>query len=107
MTVAEWLESRTPPAPAALSQRLLLALGGASERDAAETPEVCLAAAEAILHTLLTEEFQTRERALDLLAADALVTYAFEAASDDPEVMEQRAARAMGRIAALGTGAHA
>ena len=47
MTVAEWLESRTPPAPAALSQRLLLALGRASERDAVETPEVCLAAAEA------------------------------------------------------------
>jgi hypothetical protein len=38
---------------------------------------------------------------LELLAADALVTYAFEAAADAPTLLSERARQAMMRIAAL------
>jgi hypothetical protein len=43
----------------------------------------------------------TRSGALDLLAVDALVTYAFEAAADDPHSLEARTSAALARIAAL------
>ena len=46
-----------------------------------------------------------RGRALDLLAADALVTYAFEAASEHPETLAQCAEAATLRIARLDRGA--
>ena len=37
-----------------------------------------------------------------MLAADALVTYAFEAASDEPRALAAHASEAMRRIAGLG-----
>jgi len=43
----------------------------------------------------------TRDSAIDLLAIDAIVTYAFEAAADDPERLEARTRGALERIAAL------
>lgn len=43
----------------------------------------------------------TRQAGLDLLAVDALVTYAFEAAADDPEQLVARTSAALSRIAAL------
>jgi hypothetical protein len=44
-----------------------------------------------------------RDRALDLLAVDALVTYAFEAASESPDTLASRATNAMMVIARLVT----
>ena len=41
------------------------------------------------------------EHALDLLAVDSLITYAFQAAADEPALMDARTARALARIAAL------
>jgi hypothetical protein len=41
-----------------------------------------------------------------LLVVDALVTYAFERASDDPAGIEERAAQAMASLAALTDLAH-
>ena len=61
----------------------------------------CLLAASAILRPLLADEAAGREAALDLLAADALVTYAFEAASAEPHRLDERASMAMRAIAAL------
>lgn len=67
--------------------------------------ELCLAAGARLLETVLREDEACRDYALDLLAADALVTYAFEAASEDASSLSERAARAMTHIAALGVAA--
>ncbi|MES2522242.1 MAG: hypothetical protein V4617_06045 [Gemmatimonadota bacterium] len=100
-TVGTWFASLDPRPPAALASRIegLLApfAGQASER----VPEVCLEVGEQLLHELLASGSTSRGTALDLLAVDALVTYAFEAAAQSPTTLEHRAARAMARIAAL------
>lgn len=103
MTVGAWLDARTPPAPDALAARLRQALGDRLARDAAETHAVCEAAAEELLSSLLARGATGRESALDLLAVDALVTYAFEHAAERGETLDERAAQAMQRIADIGT----
>jgi hypothetical protein len=65
------------------------------------SPEAYLEAAERLLGALLRDGCTSRESALDLLVADALVTYAFEAASDEPSRIIERAHRAMVRIASF------
>jgi hypothetical protein len=101
VTVADWLESRSPAPPAQLLDRLRGALGSSLACDAAEVPHALVDAAETLLATLVPDGCMTRDRALDLLAVDALVTYAFEAASDDPEALAARARDAMRRLADL------
>lgn len=103
MTIAVWLATRTPPPPPLLAGRLEEALSPALGRDAAQLEDAALAAAEEMLHHLLSTPDAGRGRALDLLAADALVTYAFEAASDEPDAIAERAGRAMMRLALLAT----
>ena len=66
-----------------------------------ETPDLLLASAEHAMGQLLGGDCLTRDSALDLLAVDALVTYAFEAAADEPSTLEERAKQALARIAAL------
>ena len=66
-----------------------------------EVPEACLEAGESLLDSLIASGSTSRATALDLLAVDALVTYAFQAGADDPARLEERAARAMARIALL------
>ena len=100
-TVAGWLEQLTPPPPPALHHRLRELLSADAHRPSADVPVVCLAAGEARLATLLAERATNRASALDLLAVDALVTYAFEAAADAPETMERLAADSMIRIAEI------
>ena len=95
----EWL-ARRDPAPAALARRLAEVLGPAG-LDAPHTPDRYLAAAESLLGSMLHEGCATREAALDLLVCDALVTYAFEAAADEPARLEAMTRQAMTRIAAL------
>jgi hypothetical protein len=101
-TVGEWLASREPAPPAALRVRIETALAADLARDARDLPDACLTAGERLVGALLRSNSTTRESALDLLAADALVTYAFEAASDAPGGLAERASRAMSRIAELG-----
>ena len=103
MTVDEWLRSRTPAPPPALAARLRDVLGASCEEPSARAPEACLAAAERLLAELLRSHSTTRGSALDLLTADALVTYAFEAAGESAAGIEARAASAMARISALGS----
>jgi hypothetical protein len=67
----------------------------------AETPESYLAAGERLLRQLLSGDCSSRDCALDLLAADALVTYAFELAANDPSRIGERAQQATVRLAAL------
>jgi hypothetical protein len=100
-TVGDWIARVTPAPPEALHQRLQALLGPHAERPVADVPEACLEAGEQLLETLITSGSTSRASALDLLAVDALVTYAFQAAVHDPARVEQRAAQAMARIAAL------
>ena len=100
-TVGGWFDGVEPPPPAALRDRLAALLAAHADRPVAEVPEACLDAGEALLATLLASGSTSRGTALDLLAVDALVTYAFQAAADDPERVDLRAARAMARISAI------
>jgi hypothetical protein len=77
--VLRWLEARRPAPPAALRERL---------RDAVHDTPLDLAAHLAQLgHELLASVAARpsggRELALDLLAADAFATYAFEAQAEE------------------------
>lgn len=103
MNMSEWLDARTPAAPDRLRARTHAALGDQAHVGAADAPDACVVAAERLLEALLPQGCDTREGALDLLAADALATYAFEAAADTPELLDARAAAAMQRFAATVT----
>jgi hypothetical protein len=103
-TVGEWLASRTPPPPELLRLRIVGALGSGQERGVAETERVCLEAAERVLAGLFGDGGGARRDAADLLAADALVTYALEFAADDPERFADRATHAIERFGRLQAG---
>ncbi|HEX7979046.1 MAG TPA: hypothetical protein VF461_10615, partial [Gemmatimonadaceae bacterium] len=81
--------------------RIDAALGPALESDADDAVGACLRAGEELARELLQENATSRDSALDLLAADALVTYAFEAASERPGELAARSRAAMVCIAAL------
>ena len=88
-----------PAPPPALHQRLCALVADSAERPVSQVPEACLEAGERLLDALLASGSTSRATALDLLAVDSLVTYAFQAAADEPTRLEERAARAMARIA--------
>ena len=100
MTVAEWLGVRTPDAPQRLIERIDAALGARRDFDSVDVGIHCVDAAESLLHELMSQPSAGREAALDLLAVDALVTYAFEAWSHEPAAIPGRAAVVMTRLAA-------
>lgn len=102
MTVGEWLRTRRPQPPDALAARLELVLGAGMQRSVSEAPDLFLACGERLVGELLRSRSTSRDSALDLLTADALVTYAFEAASHAPAAIGARAHDAMVRMAALG-----
>ena len=68
--------------------------------------DLSAAAGVRLLARLLSEGCGDRAAASQLLAADALVTYAFEAAAEDDSLaatgIDARAAEAMQRVAILG-----
>lgn len=102
MTVSDWLRDRQPVPPTRLAARIESAVeterghpGDATVFDA------CLQSCESLLGDVAARSAPGRESALDLLAADALATYALEAAADDPTTLEARAREAMKRLAAI------
>jgi hypothetical protein len=73
-----WLTGRKPTPPEALAVRLAETVG-----DEAGAPPATLATIGGqLLKRVATATTQDRRQALDLLAADALVTYAFEAQAE-------------------------
>ena len=106
MTVRDWIDTRAPAPPSALAARISDALGERLKDESAAPYDACLQAAAQLLGELLVPEALGRESAPDLLAVDALVTYAFEAAAEDIERIEDRASAAMLQLAALAEGAH-
>lgn len=69
--------------------------------DPSPSADAYLDAAASLFQRLMLEGCGTRDRAIDLLAVDALVTYGLEAGADDPSAFEQRAGDAMRRFASL------
>ena len=100
-SIGEWFTALRPSPPPALGRRLSELLAPYAELPPSQLPESCLAAGELLLNSLLASGSTTRGTALDLLAADALVTYAFQAAASEPHRIEARAIGAMTRIASL------
>lgn len=86
-------------APPALLARVSAVLTSHPEWEGHPVPEALLEAAQSLLGSVLTPVEAGREVALDLLAADACVTWALEAASDQPQEFSDRAERMMARIA--------
>jgi hypothetical protein len=101
VTVGEWLSARAPAPPEPLAMRLRAALGPRLVDGSSEAPDALLSTAKSLLAELLALDGAGRDRALDLLAVDALVTYAFEAAAEDPDMLSERATEAMTSIASL------
>lgn len=99
MDVRAWLASRTPPPPPALRARMEELLAEVLDRPATELPEQAVARAGALVRALVAEGRTGRDSALDLLAADALVTSAFEAAADEPALLAGRARAALDSLA--------
>jgi len=92
-----------PDPPPRLTQHIVAALHAVAPEQSLATaaPEVFLAAAERLFDRMLRTGCTSRTAALDLLVVDALVTYAFQRASDEPAALEARATRAMRTLASL------
>ncbi len=93
-TLREWLASRQPEPPAQLAERLSEIVGDEAF-NGASSASVLLERGIQTLRSALSD----RDGAIDLLAADALITYAMEVAADDFATMEATAADAIQRIA--------
>lgn len=102
MSVRAWLSARVPAQPPTLSRRIA-ELAAPFDAQPGDLADQCLAAAAAGLRRLLEEPESSRAGALDLLAVDALVTYAFEAASEEPERIPVLATQALHQLSALAT----
>ena len=101
MSHTAWLTSRTPAAPADLVDCVRALFKEHPEWNALHRADAFIAASEELLRRVLGHSCAARSSALDLLAADACVTYAFEAAADEPGTIAARAESAMRRIAAI------
>lgn len=102
-----WVDAARPEAPEALRQRVQQVLGDHPEWGTLDVADALARAGEALLKGVLArsatvEEARDRTNALDLLAADACVTWAFEAAaSSDVNDVPARASEVMARILSL------
>ncbi len=93
--VIGWLAGRTPAPPAGLGARVR---GAVSDTDA-PLPERLVQLGRDLLGRVAARPAGGRELALDLLAADALITYAFEAqAETDIAGLARLAERAAGGL---------
>ena len=95
-----WIQEARPEAPAALTQRVMDLLQAHPEWDALPVADVLANAGQSLLHGVLARSGAgagDRTNAVDLLAADACVTWAFEAVGD-PDSVPERAQAMMSRI---------
>ena len=96
---ATWVAERGANAPEGLVTRVQAVFGDHPEWDGLPTAEALTKAGETLLQAVLGGSGGAgREVALDLLAADACVTWAFEAAADHPHTLPALADAAMRRI---------
>ena len=97
MTVRDWLAHREPSPPRVLRERVE-ALALAVPDQPGDPASTLIDAAQAALARLPRDGAAERATALDLLAVDALVTYAFEYAASTPDSIPALSARAMSRL---------
>ena len=98
--IADWLAARVPPPPPALAEHIARIVDDL-ECDRSEIANRLVDAAERILKSI----GDGRDSANDLLAADALVTYAMEAAADGCGDIESAARESAERLSRLGSSA--
>jgi len=82
MTGSDWLSRRSPAPPEELATAIREALKARNITGDPPAPTQLLETAQSILEKVLQTECATRESALALLTADALVTYALEVANE-------------------------
>jgi hypothetical protein len=100
-----WVEGAKPEAPRALTARVHEVLEANPAWSSLALPDALVAAGEQLLAGVIAkgaEASRDRATALDLLAADACVTWAFEAASAEPESLLLRARKVTAHILAAG-----
>ena len=98
-THSEWVERAEPAAPPALVRRVAEVFSSHPGWEELPIADALTLAGEELLRAVLGETAaDARACALDLLAADACVTWAFEVAATDPDVLPGRAQEAMQRI---------
>lgn len=97
MTLRDWLAHREPSPPRVLQERVE-ALALAVAEQPGDPAGTLLTAAEAALKELARRSPDDRTSAVDLLAVDALVTYAMEYAAETPDELPGLAERAMSRL---------
>ena len=95
LTLRGWLATRTPAAPPELARRLAEIVGTEAMEGAGAN--LLLERGVTALRSALSEP----DGALDLLAADALITYAMEAATEQCATMDESASAAIDHIAQL------
>ena len=100
MTLGTWLDQRELVPPPALRRRLDAAVSAVPDAAILPIPDAAVEAALRLLDVLLRDSDPSRAAAIELLTADALMTYAFEATADMPERLEELGGLAMQRIAA-------
>lgn len=81
--VLAWLATRRPVPPAALRQRLNRAVADVLPSPGSKLPAYLARLGQELLERVTVRPNGGRELALDLLAADAFATYAFEAEAED------------------------
>ncbi len=98
--VKAWLAGREPAPPADLATRLVQCVDEAPEAVYAHAPmsEVVGALGTWLLDSVVERQRTAYDTALDLLTADAFVTYAFEAASEDGGDVTGLAGRLLARV---------
>ena len=104
MTVGDWLAQRTPVAPEALRQRVVFQLGDARGAPASNASAACAEAGVRVVESLISTECSQRQNAIDLLAADALVTYAIENAAEHSRDFAAEMDQLVARVAAVAGG---
>jgi hypothetical protein len=97
MDSKQWLRSRTPPPPEGLLTRMEAALG---DSYGLSLTEEFLSAGARILEGLTANGGGIeRTSAIDLLAADAFITYAIEAAAENCESFDGQAEAIVAAVA--------
>jgi hypothetical protein len=86
--VLDWLDARRPAPPKALRERLNRAIEDLLPGASAPLPEYLARLGGALLERVAAKPEGGRELALDLLAADAFATYAFEAQAEEGSLRE-------------------
>jgi hypothetical protein len=101
MNLQKWLVMRTPLPPESLTAAIRQAVHLSQQSSSASIVQGAQSASLHLLRRSLERADDSRSEALHLLAADALMTYACEAACEDPPSLDQSAAEAMEAVVTL------